>query len=168
MQTLDIISINIYSIIISLANLLILFFILKKFLYKPVKRILAERKAQIEEQYSKAEEAEKTAKESQNQWSEKLKNADIEADKIIKDAEANANRKKDIIISNANKKAESIIKSAQDDAESERGKARTEIKNEIADVSTVIAEKILEREIKMEDHRNMIDSFIDEVGDNNG
>jgi len=43
MPTLDVISVNIWSILISLCNLLILFFIIKKFLYKPVRKMLAER-----------------------------------------------------------------------------------------------------------------------------
>ena len=46
MPTLDVISVNIWSILISLCNLLILFFIIKKFLYKPVRKMLAERQAQ--------------------------------------------------------------------------------------------------------------------------
>lgn len=167
-QYLDVISINIYSILVSLANLVILFLILKKFLYKPVKKILAERKAQIDEQYKKAEEAENVANNSKLQWEEKLKGADAEADQIIKAAEINAERRKDVIISDANKKAEVIMKHAKDDAEAELVQARQQIRNEIADVSYALAEKILEREIKIEDHRDLVDSFIDEVGDNNG
>lgn len=167
-MNLDIISINIYSIIISLANLLILFFILKKFLFKPVKKMLAERKNEIDNQYKKAEETEKIAHDSKVQWEKKLKDADIEADQIIKAAEVNANRKKESIISDANTKAENIIRRAQEDADAERIKAQEEIKKEIVDVSSVLAGKILEREINMEDHKKIIDSFLADVEDNNG
>ena len=61
MQNLDIISINIWQVVISLANLVILFLILKKFLFEPVKKIKAQRENEIETQYKKAEKARKEA-----------------------------------------------------------------------------------------------------------
>ena len=57
MQNLDVISVNIWLIIISLCNLVILFLIIKKFLYKPVKKMLAERQNQLDKKYSDAEDA---------------------------------------------------------------------------------------------------------------
>ena len=57
MQTQDIISVNVWQILISLCNLAILFLILKKFLYQPVKKALARRQADLDAQYAKADEA---------------------------------------------------------------------------------------------------------------
>ena len=61
MQTLEVISINLWLVLISLANLAILYMLVKKFLYKPVKRTIANRQAAIEEQYRAAAEAEAAA-----------------------------------------------------------------------------------------------------------
>ena len=61
MQTLDVISVNLWSVLISLVNLFLLYLILKKFLYKPVKKTLEARKAAIDAQYSDAEEAKQAA-----------------------------------------------------------------------------------------------------------
>ena len=47
-ESLDVIYINIWAIVISLVNLLILFLLLKKFLFKPVTRIMAERRAKVD------------------------------------------------------------------------------------------------------------------------
>ena len=55
-QSLDIISVNLWQILISLANLLIMFLILKRFLFKPVQKMFAERKAQVERIYNEADE----------------------------------------------------------------------------------------------------------------
>ena len=55
-QTLDIISVNIWQILISLANLLIMFLILKHFLFKPVMKMMAARQAQVEKIYDDANE----------------------------------------------------------------------------------------------------------------
>ena len=61
MQSLDIISVNLWQILISLANLVILFLILKKFLYGPVTKMLAKRREEIDTQYTEAETANKSA-----------------------------------------------------------------------------------------------------------
>ena len=61
MQTLDVISINLWQMLASLCNLLILFFILKRFLYQPVRKMLAQRKAMLDEQYEKAQTAQTEA-----------------------------------------------------------------------------------------------------------
>ena len=49
MQSLDVISINIWHILISLCNLILLFLVVKKFLFKPVKNLLASRQAELAE-----------------------------------------------------------------------------------------------------------------------
>ena len=64
--------------------------------------------------------------------------------------------------------AESIIRNAQTEAELEYKKAADGIKREIVSVSEAIAEKMLEREIDTENHRDLIDSFIEKIGDENG
>ena len=149
-QTLDIITINIWSILISLANLVLLFFILKRFLYKPMKKVLEERRLAVDKQYEDADKAKLLAEESKEAREQKAQN------------------RSDVILTRANEKAESIIKRAESDAELERKKAETDIKKEIAEVSAALAEKMLEREINIDDHRNLIETFINEVGDNNG
>ena len=53
MQTLDVISVNIWQIVISLANLALLFLLLKKFLYQPVKRMLAKREEEMNQNNNK-------------------------------------------------------------------------------------------------------------------
>ena len=59
--------------------------------------------------------------------------------------------------------ADALIRSANASIEIERKKASADIKSEIADVSAAIAEKVLGREINEEDHKDLIDSFIDEI-----
>ena len=80
MQTLDIISVNLWSILVSLCNLLLLFLILKKFLYKPVKKLIADREEQLNAQLKAAAEAEASAKANQAAWEEKRETAAAEAD----------------------------------------------------------------------------------------
>ena len=165
MQTLEVISVNFWSIIISLSNLVILFLLMKHFLYKPVKRTIAKRQAEIDAQYEAADEAEKSAMASRDQYAAKLAGAQAEADNLIQNATVSANRRSDRIVSDANDKAASIIRQAQNEAELEKKKAQASIRHEIADVSTALTEKLLGREMSEGDHRNMIDSFLNEIGE---
>ena len=167
MQSLNVISFNIWQVLISLANLLLLFLLVKKFLYKPVKKILAERKNEIEEQYLAAEAAEKAANESREKWESTLAGAESRADEIIREASDTAHRRVEKLVSDAKEEAGGILRKAEADAALEIKRAEQEIKREIVEVSGALSEKLLGREINKEDHKAFIDSFIDEIGDDN-
>jgi len=167
MQSLDIISVNLWQILISLANLFILFIILKKFLYKPVKRTVEERRAAIDGQYSAAAEAQAQADAARDAYSEKLSGANAEADGIVRSAVERATERERAIIDEANERAAGIIKRAEETAALERKKAEEDIKREIVEVSTLLSEKMLEREVSADDHRQLIDSFIEGIGSEN-
>lgn len=167
MQSLNVISFNIWQVLISLANLLLLFLLIKKFLYKPVKKILAERKNEIEEQYLAAEAAEKAANESREKWESMLSGAESRADEIIREASDTAHRRVEKLVSDAKEEAGGILRKAEADAALEIKRAEQEIKREIIEVSGALSEKLLGREINKEDHKAFIDSFIDEIGDDN-
>ena len=166
MQSLDVISVNIWQIVISLANLLILFLILKKFLFKPVKNVLSARQSDVDTMYSSAEKAEEAALENKAKWEETLKNANARADEVIQEASETAGRRGEKIIADAKEKADSIIRQ-ENEAELHKKKSEAGIKTEIVNVSALLTEKMLKREIKTEDHRTLIDSVIEEIGDNN-
>lgn len=166
-QNLDIISVNLWQILISLANLVLLFFIIKFFLYKPVKNVLAKRRAELEKQYEEASQAQKTADENKKEWSDKLASASAQADAIMQNATENAKIRGDKIIADAEERAEGIIRRAESEAELELKKASDDIKRQIVEVSGALTEKMLEREINEDDHRALIDAFIEEMGEDN-
>ncbi len=165
MQSLDIISINIWHIVISLCNLLILFLMLKKFLYQPVKKVLADRQAAIDSRYDEADKAKSEALQSKAEWEERMAAADEEAAGIVSSAVESANRQSSAILGETKEKADRMISRARAEADAERRKAEDDIKDRIADVSAAIAGKLLEREISAADHSDLIDSFISEIGE---
>ena len=164
-QTLDVISVNIWQILISLANLLLIFIILKKLLWKPVQNVMKQRQDMVDKQFADAAEAEAKADANKAAWAEKLATADDEAQSRIAAADETARHHGERVVAEAKEKAQGIIRQAEAEAELERQKATASIRDEIADVSTELAQKMLEREINAEDHRAMIASFLDEVGD---
>ena len=162
----SIISVNIWQILISLANLILLFLILKKFLYKPVQKMLDERRAQIDSDYADAESAKQNAEQKDAELTERLANAKAEAEGIVKEAADMAKARGDKIVEDARATADGIIRQAEEDAELERKRVGETIKEQIIDVSTALAEKMLEREVNADDHKALIDDFIDKIGEN--
>ena len=165
MQDLDIISVNIWHIVISLANLVILFLILKKLLFKPVKKIVDKRQKEIESEYKKAEKTQAEADAIKAEWEGKMATAEAEADKIISDAVERADSRNEVMLYESREKADQIIRKAKTDIERERKDARETIKKEIVDVSQALSEQIIGREINMDDHRDLIDRAIDRIGE---
>ena len=165
MQSLEVISVNLWDILISLLNLLILFLLFKKFLFKPVNNMLAKRQSEIDERYDAANEAKKSAQADKLLWDEKLSTVKEESYMIIKKAQDSAKRQEETILLKAKEQADSILRQAETEAELEMKKAEDSIKQEIVEVSTALANKLLEREINADDHRSLIDSFIEKIGD---
>lgn len=165
MQTSEVISVNIWQILISLANLLILFLLLKKFLYKPVRKMLAQRQAEIDADYGAADEAKQAALQEKEVWEQKMQSADAQANAVLQAATDRAAKRESKLVAEAQEKADGIVRQAEYEAKLERKKATAGIKQEIVEVSTKLTEKMLEREIRLEDHQQLIDSFIEEIGE---
>lgn len=166
MQPSGIISVNIWQILVSLANLVILFLIVKKFLYKPVMKMINDRQGLIDEKNKQAKDYLDQAKDSKEKLENELNKAHEKAEEILNDATINAQRRQEKIVEGANEEAKNIIRQAKNEAELEKKKAQSEIKAQIVDVSLALGEKIIEREIKEEDHHRLIDDFISQIGEN--
>lgn len=165
MPTLEIISVNIWNILISLANLLVLYWLVKKFLFKPVKRILEQRQQAVDARYADADAAKAAAEADRTLWEQKLQTADEEADALVAEAKKKGLHQEERIVADAKEKAEEILRRAKTDADLERKKAQADIKQEIVDVSALLAAKMLDREINAADHKRLIDSVLDTMGD---
>lgn len=165
MQSLDIISVNIWQILISLANLTLMFLILKKFLYGPVTKMLQKRREEIDGEYLDAENAKTEALAHERELQEKLSHARDRAEEIVKEAATTASSRGDKIVADARADAEGIIRQAKAQAELQLKQAEKSIKTQIVEVSSALTEKLLEREITEDDHKGFIDSFIEKIGD---
>ena len=97
-QTLDIISVNLWQIILSLVNLLIIFLIVKKFLFKPVMRVMTARQEQVDKIYSDANEDRSAASSMKQEYEARLASARDEADSLVRSAVQTAQRKSDAIM----------------------------------------------------------------------
>ena len=162
---LDFISINGWTMLMSAINLLILCYILKRILFKRVQDVLNKRQSEVDAIYTEATEAQKNANEMQAEYKTHLANAKQEASDIIATAKNSADTKSYNIIKEATQEAAFMKSKAEADIEQEKKKALNEIKDEISDMAVSIATKIVEREVNENDHKTLIDDFINNVGD---
>ncbi len=161
----DLVSFVPWTLIFTWCNLLILFLLIKKFLFKPVNNMLEQRQKEIDDMYNTAHSAKTNAKNMERELSERLADAKGEAGEILKNASIAARKREDEIIEEAREKAHRIVERAKEDIEQEKKKAYEEIKGDIAEISVSIAEKVVAREIRMGDHEVLISQFIDDVGE---
>lgn len=164
-QSLDIISVNLWQILISLANLLIIFLVLKKFLFKPVQVVFAQRQAQVDKMYGDAENDRKAAEGMKQEYETRLATAREEADGIVKNAVQTAQRKGDAILSDANAQASRMKQKAEEEITMERKQMLMDVRSEISEIAVSIASKVVEREVQKKDHDNFVEEFIRNVGE---
>ena len=159
------VSFNGWTFIAQICNLLIQMLLFKKLLFDPVQKIIAQRQNEGGELYTAAEEAKQSAEHDKAEYSEKLLTANEESSRIVRTATERAGKQGDEIVQEAQKQAQALLKKADDDIARERVKAMNEIKNDISQMALDIAEKVVEKEIRPEDHKALIEDFIAAVGD---
>ena len=164
-QSLEIISVNIWQILISLANLLIMFLILKKFLFKPVQKVVADRQAQVDKLYGDAEQDRSAAMDMKQEYEARLATAREEADGLVRNAVQTAQRKSDAIMSEASAQASRLKQKAEEEISMERRQMLQGVRTEISDIAVSIASKVVEREVQKQDHEHFVDEFIRNVGE---
>lgn len=164
-QSLDIISVNLWNTLLSLANLAIIFLILKKFLFKPVQKVMNERQAQVDKIYSEADASRNSANEMKQEYEQRLASARQEADQLIKTATENAQRKGDQIVAEANTQAGHVRKKAEAEIEQQKKQMLKDVRGEISELAVDIASKVVEREINQKDYDGFVDEFIQNVGE---
>jgi F-type H+-transporting ATPase subunit b len=166
-QSLDIISVNIWQIVISLINLLIIYRILKKFLFKQVQKVMDERQAQVDRIYGDANQSRTQAEQMKQEYEQRLASAREEVDGLVRNAVQTAQKRSDQMVSEASAQASRIKQKANEEIAQEKKKMLQDVRSEISDLAVEIASKVVEREISPRDYDGFVDEFIRNVGENN-
>ncbi|MDE6710141.1 MAG: F0F1 ATP synthase subunit B [Oscillospiraceae bacterium] len=161
----DFFSIDLTTIIGSILNVLILFFVLKHFLFDKVNAVLDSRKTEVAKTYEDADAALSNAKQLESEYTEKLSAAKEESAEIVKNATKKAQSRSDEIIAEARDEARGIVDKANADVEKEKKRVVNQIKDEISDMALSIASRVVSKEIDGKTHEKLIESFIDEIGE---
>lgn len=154
-----------WTFLAQVCNLMIQLVIFKKLLLNPVKKVIAERKAKADSQIADAEKLRTEAEAMKAEYEQNLQNARTEANQIVAAAQKTAAARSEELLGEARAQAAALKQKAEADIAQERKKAVNEVKDEIGGMAMEIASKVVEREIKETDHQDLIDKFIKNVGE---
>ena len=161
----DFIGVDFWTALFVLLNTLAVFFVAKKFLFKPVKKMIDDRQKEIDDMYSDADNARNAALALEEEYKEKLSQATETGERIVREAVARGQQREEEIIRQANAEAAAILDKAASDIALEKKKAINDAKDEISGLAMAIAEKVVGREFSEADQSALVDSFIDELGE---
>ena len=161
----SLVTVNPVTLIAQIANLFIQLLIVKIFFLDKIKAILDQRREAADKEIIDAKAAHAEAAQIKATYEQNMKDAKVKADDILMNAQKTATMRSEEIISQAQQAAAQIKSKASNDIEMEKKKAINDAKNEISDLALAIAGKVVERELNSADQSDMIDRFIDELGD---
>ena len=162
----SLVTVNPVTLIAQICNLFLQLLIVKIFFLDKIKAIIDQRREAADKQITEAETAKSEALAIKKTYEQNMLEAKAKADDLLLTAQRTANSRSEEIISQAQQQAAQIKSKAAADIELEKKKAINEAKNEISDLAMAIAGKVVARELNAGDQADMIDRFIDELGDN--
>ena len=138
-----------WTFLAQICNLMIQLVIFKKFLLKPIKQVIADRKAKADSEIADAQKLRTEAEAMKAEYEQNLQNARTEANQIVAAAQKTATARSEEIVGEARAQAAALKQKAEADIAQERKKAVNEVKDEISE----------------KDHKDLIDEFIKNVGE---
>lgn len=155
-----------FDVLVQGLAVFLLFIFMSYVLIEPVKKILADRQAKIQNDIASAAKDKEDAAKLKAEYEEKIKQADDEASEILSAARKKAVKNEENIVAEAKEEAARIISRANQEAVLEKNKVKDEVKQEIIGVATVMAGKIVESSMDEGKQAELIDATLKEMGDN--
>ena len=153
------------TFILTILNLFIQMFLMKKFLFKPIRRVLEERQKRADQNIRAAEQEKAEAEAVKAEYTKNMAQAREEAAGILERAKQDASQQADELLASARSEAQALKAKAESDIREEKKRALNEAKDEIGGLAMDIAGRVVEREIHEADHRALIDDFLQKVED---
>ena len=154
--------INLPGLITQLISFAILVFLLTRFLYKPVVKLLDERAEKIKKGLSDAETASKGAEEAASKIEEELSQARLEGKKLIEAARESSNQLREDEKEKIAVEISQMMEKAKKEINSERDSAILELKNRFGELVVDAAGKVIEKEIDEKSHSELITKALEE------
>ena len=161
----EFLSIDFFTALFTLGNAVVSFWVLKKFLFKPVMKMIQDRQKEIDDMYADADKSKQEASELRTEYEQKLSAANQTSERLVKEAVERGQQRQDEILRQANAQADAIREKAQADIALEKKKALNDAKNEIADLAMDIAGKVVGHSLQTADQEKLVDQFIAELGE---
>lgn len=151
---------NLPGLIAQLVNFTILMVVLRIFLYRPLMRVLDERKRRIVEGIEKAEQAASAASASESESARLIEEARAEARELVSRAQESAQELRTELETRARQDAEQIVSRARDEIALERDQAIQLLRGEFADLTIRAAERVVGQSLDRDAHQRLIDETL--------
>ena len=156
-------SLDLRTFIFTVINGLVLVFFLYRFLFKPVRDILAARQNELDNSYREAEEATQKANALKKQYEDSMAQIDAERQEKLEKSRMQATNEYDEIIGNAREKATKIIADAKIEAERQAEQKQHEMEEEVAMLVAKAAYKIAASKDSAENNQKLYDTFLEDA-----
>lgn len=163
MEVLDNFGVQPVLLLAQIVNFVILLFLLKKFAYKPIMKVLDERKYKIETGLKQAEEVEKKLAETEKKQKEIIGNAERESTKIIEEAKNAAKKLQDNTLLDTNKRVEETLQKNKEAIKLESEKMANEVKSDMANLVAEMTKKILGKTLSNKDGEDLVKKSLDDL-----
>ncbi len=160
----DIIIPNTTEMWVNVVAFLVLLFVLGKFAFPPITKMLDERAEKIRESLEKAEDTRVEAERLLDEYKAQMAEARAEAAQVIEQGRKVAESMRAEILAKAREEAEAEKAKAVAAITAEKESAMAELKGEVADLSVAVAGKIIGSSLSKTDHEALIDKYLAEVG----
>lgn len=157
--------VNPWTALFILLNTLTIFFVARKFLFKPVMKIIEDRQKEIDDMYASADRDKQQAEQLRSAYADKLADAQQTSERMVKEAVTRGQVREEEILRRAKAEADAIRSKAQADIAREKKKAVNDAKDEIAGLAMDIAGKVVGRSLDSKDQAALVDQFIAQLGD---
>jgi len=154
---------NVPDFVWTMINLVVLYFILRKVLFKPVTEFMENRANSIRQQLEESKENNQKALQLKENYENLMDLIYTEAEKIKKEAEKEALERYDEIIKQAKADAELLKAKAREEIERERIEMMKNMKNEIINLALDAASKVIEANMDTEANRKLVDDAVSKV-----
>jgi len=161
----SLVAVNPVTLIAQICNLFITLFLFKKFFWSKVLAILDQRREAADKEIQDAKNAREEAMAIKQTYEQNMREARMQADSILVNAQKTAAVRSEEIIGHAQQTAAQIKAKASSDIEMEKKKAINDAKNEISGLAVAIAGKVVGRELSFADQEQLIERFIDGLGE---
>ena len=161
------VGVNFYTMILAWVNILILYLVLRKLLFNPIKNMIDSRQKEIDDLYTDAESSRESAEAMKAEYEEKLSRAEEEGEEIRRAAQRRATLREEEILREAEDTARLTLRRAEEQIELEKARALSEVKDEVSTLAVEIATAIIGRDVDGAEHATLIDDFISQVGEDN-
>ena len=154
-----------WSIIWNIVNILVLFLLLKHFLFGPITKMMESRTAEIENNLKDAEEKNRKAEALGAEYEKQLADAQAEAAKLVQEAKERGQKEYDEILKNADQDARTAAARAHTQLELDREQMLRQVQGNMTELVLAAASKLSQKEMDGEADRRLVDSLLSEVGE---